>query len=215
EAVECVRGRDDADLVAAAVAGERELRRELPYLLDTDLPRILLQPQPAYIGMRRSRHAAARSALRARGRFAALTQHQRGGPGGEPLAACTGRLVDEERVRHAALLVGRAECGRRSDEPGRCGSRCRSAHGAVNLPSMLATLRCTSSSGAVASITWMRPGSRRASARYPARTLSKKSTVSASNRSAPPRCRARARERPAATGRSSSSVQCGVSCGCT
>src|SRR5262249_45387834 len=102
-------------------------------------------------------------ALAAGGGLAAPAKHECGGPGGEPVAASPGGLVDQKRMGHAALFVGRTERRHRSGEPG--GGGCGGAQPLDSLARIAATCCCTSFSGAVASTTWMRAPSRRASAR--------------------------------------------------
>ena len=118
EAVQGIGRGEHADLVAALVAGECQLLRELAHLLDADLARVFdAAAGSAGPGAERRARGGSRAhpAWRPRRLHA---QHELRRPGGEPIPAGAGRLVDEERVRHPVRLEGGAQGRHALLEPG-------------------------------------------------------------------------------------------------
>ena len=107
-----------ADLVAAAVARQRQIRGQLAHLLDADLLRILQRPQQREIRVLQRGHAAAADARPARAAAARAAQQQLRGPDGEPLPAGARGFVDEQRVRQASAGVCRSKRLHVLAEPG-------------------------------------------------------------------------------------------------
>ena len=180
KAVERFRRREDADLVAAGVAGEREVGGEIAHLLDADLLRVLGGADPGEVGvLLRPDSPAARAG--AAGRLGSvLAEHQLCRPGREPLPAGPRGFVDQQRVRHAPCPEGAAQGGALRSRPGHVrrgaqqGRRAQclvtgAAHArrsrACSSPRACAMRCSTSDRGAAASMMRKRCGSRRASAR--------------------------------------------------